>query len=156
MAIFQRFEDSIPEEAAARRLTAIPVSAFDHWLTEDEYVNATPFTFYGEALRKGLMTDYIQIEARFLDLLGKLSEDGASLIRFPDLLRPINPRSSHWLNVMRRGLRYKAAGELYFHKYGARFLFGFDLTHWLVFSEGDNAHVVSELARKSGLYVLEP
>ena len=155
MVTFHLFENSIPDEAKALRLIGMPVSALDHWLTENEFINTTPFLSYREARDKGHAADYLQMEDRFLELLDGLSKGGVSLIRFPDRLQWVSPTSSRWRSILRRGLRYKFSDELYFHQYEARFLFGWDLTHWFIFRERRNATAVADLVRKAGLHILE-
>jgi len=155
MVTFHQFEDSIPDEAKALRLIGMPVSVFDHWLTEDEFINTTPFLSYGEAGEKGFAADYLETEDRFLTLLDGMAKGGVSLIRFPDGLQRVSETSSKWRNIVRRGLRYKSSDELYFHQYEARLLFGWDLTHWFIFRERSNTVAVADLVRKAGLHVLD-
>lgn len=155
MTTFQEFESSFPDEAKARGLIGMPVSAFDHWLSEDEVTNSTPFLSYQEAREKGFEQEYLQTELRFSELLNTLSGGGVSLIRFPDQLHFINSATSRWRNVVKRGLRYKFSDELYFHNQDARFVFNWDLTHWFFFRRIENAAAVAELVKATGLHVLK-
>jgi hypothetical protein len=155
MATFFRFEDDFSNEARAHGLIPIIASAFDHGLSEDEYV-AVSFVSYTEARRDNRLAEYMEIEAGFMRLLDALAVDGVSRIRFPHRLRPLDPKASRYRKIVQRGLRDNFTGELYFHGLDARLVFNWDLTHWFFLRRQEDAAALIELVKASGLHVLEP
>jgi hypothetical protein len=155
MATFHRFDDDFSDEARARGLIPVVASAFDHGLSQDEYIAAS-FVSYSEAKRGGFLANYMKIEANFLRLLDALAVNGVSRIRFPHRLHALNPKASRYRKIVQRGLRDKFTDELYFHGPAARLVFNWDLTHWFFLRREEDAAALIELVKASGLHVLEP
>jgi len=153
MKAFFRFADSFADEAVARGLIPMSVSAFDHCLSSEEY-SATPFVSYDDAKKAAHLPRYLKIERNFVRLLDTLAISGVSRVYPPYKLRGLNPGSSKYRNIVKRGLRDKTADELYFHELQARFVFNWDLTHWFFLQSEEDSAALAKLVRANGLHVL--
>jgi hypothetical protein len=153
MKAFFRFEDSFAEEAVTHGLLPMSVSAFGHSLSSEEY-SATPFVSYDDAKKTVHLPRYIKIEENFIRLLDALAISGVSRVYPPYKIRALNPASSKYRNIVKRGLRDKTADELYFHGLRARFVFNWDLTHWFFLRNEEDSAALAKLVRANGLHVL--
>lgn len=155
MSGFRRLATCEVDETALAGFVLLGVSTFDHVLTEAECVDPeiAPFFFHREAREKGLEAQYLAIERRFVTLLDRLAEGGVSLIHRPARLCPLRLGSARYRALVRRSLRERATNDFYFPALGARWVFGHDLTHWIILPDAARKGEIATFAQAAGLHI---
>lgn len=154
MSDFRRLAACEVDEAARAGFMLLGVSVFDHVLTEAECADPelVPFFFHRQAREKGLEAQYLEVERRFVALIDRLAEGGVALIHKPARLKALRPGGARYRALVRRSLREKFSSDIYFPEFGARWVFGFDMTHWIILSDAAQADKVKALVEAAGLH----
>jgi len=152
MSDFRRLLACEVDEAASAGFVLLGVSAFDHVLTEAECADV-PFFFHRQARERGQEAEFLVIERRFIAMLDSLAKDGAALVHRPARLMPLRADAARYRAFVRRSLREKFTSDLYFPEFGVRWIFGFDMTHWIILPDATRADEVKALAQAAGLHI---
>lgn len=140
------------DQAVDAGFVLLGVSAFDHVLTEAECAEV-PFFFHRQARERGLEPAFLAVERRFVTVLEGLAKGGVALVHRPARLKPLSPGVSRYRAFVRRSLREKITSDLYFPGFGARWVFGYDLTHWVILPAADRVEEVRALVATAGLHI---
>ncbi|ESQ82804.1 hypothetical protein [Asticcacaulis benevestitus] len=144
---------------------AFYVSAFDRWLTDDEF-NAEPVVYYDQALRDGHTEAYMRIEARYLDLLEALIDGQVVLCQRVNHkhqvltfhIKRFKGLGSQLRRQLSWGLRERPGrgdNDIYIPHLGLRIMFNHDMTHFLYFKDASILPVVKNLIKRAGFFTLE-
>ena len=97
---------------------------------------------------------FLDIERRFVALLDRLAAGGVALIHRPARIHPLRAQSARYRSLVRRALREKHTNDLYFPGFEACWIFGRDMTHWVILPDASRVEQIKGLVRDAGLHVL--
>lgn len=129
------------------------LSRHSHFLNEEEFV-AVPFLFYREAKEKGLLSDFLELEGRFLAFFDEIGERGVRRITSPNHDRPMHPGSSRTRRYFQRGLREVGQFDVFFPHHRARFVAGHDMEFLVFLTDPDTVPELEDAAARAGLFLL--
>jgi len=129
------------------------VSIFDHWLSENEFVECNTLCF-SSAKKNGFLADYLEGENKFLSFYKYLTHSSVLSYQGNNILS-FEKYNDNLEEIIINSLREKSLMDLFFLEMDLRVIGGYDRTDLFLLRDRSKLDGLKKIVNAHGLFVLE-